>query len=351
MSFPHLRISLRERESKFKKTHTSYKNGELMSQQLFQIVGKTSDSEIATVYLAKTKKNKFIEFVESTQPPFPREEKWVLIVSTLFGCPVGCPMCDAGGWYEGKVSKEEILAQIDYLVMQRFPDKKIPSKKFKIQFARMGEPAFNMDVLAALRELPSLYDAKGLMPSISTVAPQNCDKFFDELLHLKNDCYSNGQFQLQFSIHTTCQELREKIIPIKKWDFAKIASYGDKFYTKQDRKIVLNFALEKNSPLCCDTLKKHFDPAKFLIKITPINPTIKASMNNIKSYFTDGNVEEDYLKIVESLKNIGFDVILSIGELKENEIGSNCGQYIRRFLTTGKIDNCDTMYTYDIEED
>jgi len=29
---------------------------------------------------------------------------------------------------------------------------------------------------------------------------------------------------------------------------------------------------------------------------------------------------------------VGYEVILSVGELEENKIGSNCGMYIQRFL-------------------
>ena len=71
-----------------------------------RIIGKTGREDIALVYLAETKEGKLVEFVESVQPPIPRDEKWVLIVSTLYGCPVGCLFCDAGGWYDGKLSKE-----------------------------------------------------------------------------------------------------------------------------------------------------------------------------------------------------------------------------------------------------
>ena len=94
-----------------------------------KVIAQAGDENIATVYVAETSNNYRIEFVESIQPPYPRSEKWVLIVSSLFGCPVGCQMCDAGGSYQGKISKEDILAQIDYLVQKHFPDNKINCKK------------------------------------------------------------------------------------------------------------------------------------------------------------------------------------------------------------------------------
>jgi 23S rRNA (adenine2503-C2)-methyltransferase len=306
---------------------------------MLEIISKTGSDEIATVYVAKNKDGKCLEFVESVQPPLRRKDKWVLIVSTLFGCPVGCPMCDAGGSFQGKLSKAEILAQIDHLVASRFPDKNIACKEFKIQFARMGEPALNPAVLEVLEELPERYKCNGLLPSFSTVAPIGCDDFFAKLLEIKNRLYANGAFQMQFSIHTTDQQLREEFIPIKKWGFARIADYGGRFYVDGDKKITLNFALAKNSPICAKEFKKYFDPNIFIIKITPVNPTINSMTNNIESYFITGAANEDTNRLIEQLRNVGYDVILSIGELEENKIGSNCGQYVHRIAANRNVDS------------
>ena len=95
-----------------------------------RVITRTENSDIATVYIAQNPAGKMVEFVESTQPPFSISEKWVLIVSTLYGCPVDCSFCDAGGTYKGKLSAEEILFQVDYPVVQRFPDRHIKTEKF-----------------------------------------------------------------------------------------------------------------------------------------------------------------------------------------------------------------------------
>ena len=63
---------------------------------------------------------------------------------------------------------------------------------------------------------------------------------------------------------------------MRKWGFAEIARYGAEFYQPSDRKIALNFALVRDTPLDADILRAHFDPEKFLIKITPLNPTYAA---------------------------------------------------------------------------
>ena len=297
-----------------------------------KVLASTGREDVAMVYIAEIGQGKMVEFVESVQPPLPREKKWVLIVSTLVGCPVGCPMCDAGSYYEGKLSREDIFAQIDFLVKKRFPHGSIPVDKFKIQFARMGEPSLNLNTLDVLEELPYRYNAGGLIPSISTIAPTGTDRFFSRLLEIKKNSYSRGRFQLQFSIHTTDEKLRDYLIPAKKWNFAELAGYGGEFYEKDDRKVTLNFALAEKMPVDPEILLKYFDPGRFLIKITPINPTHQALKNRLSSYIDPYQEKEKDDRLMEELRAAGYEVIVSIGEVEENHIGSNCGQYVMRHL-------------------
>lgn len=307
-----------------------------------KIVAKAGREDIAVVYIAEMRGGKFIEFVESLQPPLTREKKWVLIISTLYGCPVSCRFCDAGVDYHGKLSKDEIISQIDYLVIKRFPNRKVPVEKFKIQFARMGEPSFNQSVLDVLDSLPDFYDAPGLMPCISTIAPKGVDGFFERLLEIKKKHYKY-RFQLQFSIHTTDEELRDWLIPIQKWDFEKIVEYGEAFYDEDGRKITLNFSLADKMSIDSDVLLKHFSPDIFLIKITPVNPTYQANKNGLSSTLTS----KKWNKMVDTLRSSGYEVILSIGELEENYIGSNCGQYVTTYQREEKI--IEDAYTYELQ--
>lgn len=291
-----------------------------------KILAKAGRDDIATVYIAKTGEDKIVEFVESLQPPIPREDKWVLIVSTLYGCPVKCSICDAGGDYQGKISYNDILFQIDYLILRRYPDRRVPAGKFKIQFARMGEPALNYDVIKVLETLPERYNAPGLIPCISTIAPAGCEKFFTDLLKVKNHFYPE-KFQLQFSIHSTDVAVRNKIIPVKKWSLKKISDYGEIFYKKGGRKITLNFAFANNIPVEAEIIYKYFPAEFFLIKVTPVNPTKTAFENKIDLEFPREKAE----KFVNNLKKFGYNALVSIGEVEENRIGSNCGMYVNRF--------------------
>lgn len=312
---------------------------------MIKVHASAGNEDIAVVYVVETSSGNLVECVESIQPPLPREKKWVLLVSTMFGCPIGCLMCDAGGYYQGKPSKDEILAQIDFLVEKRYPHGIIPCEQFKIQFARMGEPSLNMHVLDVLRELPGRYHAPGLMPSISTVAPAGSEQFFEALLEVKQAYYLGGHFQFQVSLHTTDDELRDRFIPVRKWSYAQIGEYGHRFYASGDRKITLNFALAKGMPVDPTVLLRHFDPGKFLIKITPLNPTYRAKENELVSYIDPLNSDQQY-GVIQALQDAGYQVILSIGEREENYIGSNCGQYIRRHLSAGEP--MQDGYTYQV---
>jgi 23S rRNA (adenine2503-C2)-methyltransferase len=308
-----------------------------------KVISKTENSQLATVYIASNPAGKMVEFVESTQPPFSIREKWVLIVSTLYGCPVDCSFCDAGGKYLGRLSAEEILFQIDYLVRLRFPDGMINTKKFKIQFSRMGEPSFNPAVLEVLEILPDRYKWEEFIPSLSTIAPMGTEKFFEHLLNIKKSLYPDN-FQLQFSLHSTSREQRDQWIPVKKWDFARIADYGNKFFDAGGKKITLNFAVSEDSIIDENELLRFFSPEIFLVKLTPLNPTYKALQNKIRSGIANGNGKGEQLS--ERFIKAGYDVILSIGENEENKIGSNCGQYVQAYLES--CANLPGAYSYQL---
>ena len=310
-----------------------------------RVVAVAGRDDLARVYIAETGGGRCIEFVESLQPPWPREKKWVLIVSCLFGCPFACRICDAGGNYRGRLSREEIEFQINYMVAQRFPDRDIPCEKFKIQFARMGEPALNPEVLEAIVALPRRWRAPGLILSLSTIAPAGCDGFFDRLLEVK-ERFKPGTFQFQFSLHTSDETRRRELIPARTWSFAAMAAYGRRFLGPGDRKVTLNFALAAGYPLDAGKLLDWFDPGLFLVKITPVNPTGSARANGLRPVLTPIGGGE---AVVDGLRRAGYEVIVSLGEFEENAIGSNCGQFVRSYLAGKGNPRPEESYRYPLE--
>ena len=267
-----------------------------------------------------------VETVDSIDPRYPRHEKSVIILSTQFGCPVGCLMCEAGGGYFGNLTAAQMMA-LGRFVLQRRPEV-LETLKLKVHFARMGEPALNPAVPEALELLPSVAPAPGLMACISSVAPRGSAAFFQRLARNKERHYAGGGFQLQLSINSTDPQVRRRLIPIPHMGLAAIAEVGSRFFRPGDRKVALNFALARGFPVDPQVLADHFDPARFMIKLTPVNPTERSSLHGLDTILSaeSAGATDD---LVQQLLEAGFDAVVSIGEPEEIAIGSNCGQLVR----------------------
>jgi len=264
-----------------------------------------------------------VETVDGTEPPLPREQKWILNVSTQFGCPVGCPFCDAGWSFHGNLQAEEILDQVRFGVSRR-PGLAAICRKLKVHFARMGEPALNDAVLEALDRLPEVVSSPGLWACIATTAPDGRESWFDTLRAIQGRRFP-GRFQLQFSVQSTDRSVRERLIPRRHWDLPRIARYGESFFRPGDRKVVLNFALARGIPFDPEVILRGFDPAVFAVKLTPVNPTRRGG-----AFLTvlRGSEEAVLARAVGALRERAFDMVISVGDAREDQVGSNCGQAI-----------------------
>ena len=106
-----------------------------------------------------------------------------------------------------------------------------------------------------------------------------------------------------------------------------MAAYGERFFAPGDRKITLNFAPARGLPLEPERLQAHFSPERFLVKLTPINPTRTAARAGLTGLIDPEDPAACH-QITERFRAAGYDTLLSIGELRENAIGSNCGMYV-----------------------
>ncbi|MBU1356215.1 MAG: radical SAM protein [Candidatus Edwardsbacteria bacterium] len=294
-----------------------------------RIIGKNGRKELASVYLAEMRSDPslMVEFVDSCEPAVGcRDKKWVIVVSSQFGCPVGCLMCDAGGNFKGNLTISEIIAQIEHVILENkdLDPQKCP--KLKVQFARMGEPALNDAVIDALYWLAEKYPKA--MPCIATVAPAGREKWFESLLNVSRKF---DDFQLQFSLNTTDPTLRDKLIPYPKMSWQWMSDYGQRFYQPGRRKPSLNFALSPGLPCDAESIVKYFDPEYFAIKLTPLNPTATAGENSLQCIKDHEKAQRLVTEKAREFVSLGYQVIESVGNMEENEIGSNCGQMVRRY--------------------
>ena len=292
-----------------------------------RLLSSTGDPELAMVHVAEDDRGRRIEFVDSVQPPRPRSEKWVVIVSTMFGCPVGCLMCDAGGRPGGPVDAGGILWQVRTAVGQRFPSGRPDTRMLKVQFARMGDPCLNPAVIGALEALPGEYPGTPVVASVSTVGLRGSSRFLERLRAVKDLSYGDGRFQLQFSVHSTDADARRRLIPARTMPLHEMARAGEAFRAPGDKKVTLNFCLIEGVPIDPAVVRGVFDPEHFLVKLTPLNPTARASSHGLRSVIGPGS-EDAAAPIVEAFNDQGFETILSVGEYEENQIGSNCGMYL-----------------------
>jgi len=105
-----------------------------------------------------------------------------------------------------------------------------------------------------------------------------------------------------------------------------MADYSRLFFERGDRKITLNFAARKAfrsiRPNCGAFSRRYFSHQDY-----PHQPTNAAYASGLESLI-DPNEPEAARALCRRFEETGYETILSIGELEENHIGSNCGMYV-----------------------
>ncbi len=310
----------------------------------WKIVSCSGRENVAWIYvLASSLDDKvLIECVDALDPRYSPGEKWVIILSSQKGCPVRCRFCDAAFYYRGNLSHDELKEQLDIVLVNRAGQVEyLGSAKIKLHFARMGEPAFNGAVLSFLETLSRDYPGMNFIPTVATLAPAGRDSWFVRLKEIKDRYFGGGKFQLQFSVNSTEAGYRDRMMPVKKWNFQQIRDYGEWFFRPGDRKVTLNFALAEKAPFEASKIISLYDPAKFLVKVTPLNPTESMRRAGLTTALKfDGCLESRVAEEISILERNGWEVIVSIGTEEEIRIGSNCGQVALRHINEGVRSVC-----------
>lgn len=260
----------------------------------------------------------------------PLEEKWVITISTQYGCSSACTFCDVPKVGHGiNATLNDLVGQVD-TAMQIHPEVSW-TKRLNLHYARMGEPTWNDSVIAATYLLhEKLNNTYKFHPVVSTMMPKRNKKlksFIEAWLYIKDRF--KGEAGLQVSINTTDDEVRRLTMP-EAMSLENISSLFFDILAYREvplgRKITLNFALTE-AEVDAEKLRDLFSPRYFVCKITPMHKTLSAEENGLTT--KDGyDLYYPYKAAEEALKNQGFGVIVFIPSKEEDESRITCGNAI-----------------------
>jgi 23S rRNA (adenine2503-C2)-methyltransferase len=263
----------------------------------------------------------------------PYEKKWLLTVSTQKGCVHNCKFCDVANLpFKGNLEQHEIEKQVfNLLTSSPYVTK---SNKVKIGFARMGEPAWNIEnVLGAMKNLPSISDLMGMsfkwLPCFNSILPRKAN-VLEEVIDFKESVY-DGVLHFQISCNSTNEEKRQEL-----FGGADVLSLDEiiPIVNKQkitNRTITLNFIVMKGVEVSVEKLRKMgLNGDKFTVKLIPLNNTKNAENNELETFANYSNYE-DLIKLGEEFNKNGVPVVID-AIAKCEEAGLCCGQLAQIYL-------------------
>jgi 23S rRNA (adenine2503-C2)-methyltransferase len=272
----------------------------------------TDDNVCKYIFSSDGSKGAVAEAVLYKYPTY--EDRTVICCSTQSGCPVGCRFCGTGEFFIRSLTADEIVAQVQYL----FKDKNIDStkcEKIQIMFMSMGEPLLNKNgLIGAIRQLNKLYPNAALL--ISTSAPDIDYSWVREL------SVEIPQVGLQFSVHESTDEARDKLIPFKaKLNLLQIAYEGEEWYADTGRQPFFNYCAHEGNTSQDDAyrLLSLFDPSIWQATVSVVCESDESvAAANIRQ-------RELAQNFMNKLLELGFSV-RCFDPAGQDDIGGGCGQ-------------------------
>lgn len=264
-------------------------------------------------------------------PLMPLSEKWVVTISTQYGCSMGCTFCDVPKVGPGvNATYDDLRGQV-VAALGLHPEI-TATKRLNIHFARMGEPTWNRNVLdfaSAVRSEIRQYVGRSLVhPVVSTMMPRwnpDLGRFLADWMEIKNYNF-RGDAGLQISVNSTSEAERGHMFHGNALSLDKVAAMCANLDPPKGRKITLNFAVA-GYQIDAVKLRDMFHPSKFVCKLTPMHKTAVAMENGIQTE-GDYTTPYPYLHHADELRAVGFDVLTFIASRDEDEGRITCGNAI-----------------------
>jgi 23S rRNA (adenine2503-C2)-methyltransferase len=264
----------------------------------------------------------------------PLTEKWVITISSQYGCSMGCTFCDVPKVGPGRNATLKDLQTQILAALSLHPDC-IETKRLNVHFARMGEPTFNPAVIDAAYWLKETFGKfANVHPVVSTMMPRSNKKlreFLKDWMWVKNWIYK-GEAGLQLSINTTDNKAKCAMFNGNDLTIHEIQEWMAWLPKPKGRKITLNFAVADweidpqrlYNPF--DAIHS-FDPQHFVIKLTPMHVTHTAIEKGIRTA-GDYTTHYPYEHHAAALRAAGYNVLVFIASREEDESRITCGNAI-----------------------
>jgi 23S rRNA (adenine2503-C2)-methyltransferase len=257
----------------------------------------------------------------------PLTEKWVITISTQYGCSMGCNFCDVPLVGAGKnATFNDLIKQV--LTGIKLHPEIDTTNRLNIHYARMGEPTWNPNILDATKWLKTHIDPEyKIHPVVSTIMPRHhqwLKTFIHTWIRIKNRLLK-GEAGLQLSINSTNESERARMFNKSACTLEEISRVMEGSIPN-GRKFTLNFAVA-NYEIDPDVLLKYFDPDDYIIKLTPMHRTATALNNSVKTA-GDYTTYHPYEKDEKRLRAAGYDVLVFIASVEEDLGRITCGNAI-----------------------
>ena len=200
-----------------------------------------------------------------------RNNRWMIGVSCMSGCPVHCKFCATGQLKRWRsLTAEEIFEQVKFILDLNKDYNPKQSQEFKINYTRMGEPFLNIENVRKAIQLVDEY-----LPGVRA-------HHYISTVGLKDSDFSwiKDNITLQVSLHSLDEVRRHELIPIS--NLMSIEELGQ-IRTNSDLKTTVNMTLVDTADFNINTLLKYFNPDYFFIKLSPINENEVSKANEMGS--------------------------------------------------------------------
>ena len=232
-----------------------------------------------------------------------------ICISSQVGCNMGCRFCESGRLKKVRDLKTyEMVQQV--LLISDYIKERIDS----VVIMGIGEPFDNYDNV--MRFIRIINDPKGLAIGARHITVSTCGI----VPKIKEFASFPLQINLAISLHSPCDEIRKKIMPIANaYSIKQIMEGLDYYYEKTKRRITIEYIMLKDindSDKCAFLLADLLKNRNMYVNLIPYNET-----NNIDYKASDKKQIDLFYDI---LKKKGIDV--TIRRKFGSKISAACGQ-------------------------